>query len=260
MSEEIINTEPEVVLPSDEVAVVSTEDYVTNNTSENGKLFGRFDDVASALDHFREQEVKHTNNMRELKEGQKAEAAEKVGEEAKVEAEQNRVAKINELVPQMLQNNMQITDDMKEVMTEAGLSQAEIELGAYKVRDLTQKAFQVYGGEEQFHAVKAWADENLDDATKQAFDVNMGDMIQGKEEVGILAMEGLLARYNQSQGDVNVAPATRIQGTSSVARNVGYASQAEMFQDKRASDKNPAMRAAYQKKLSVTPDNVIYGY
>jgi len=258
MSDEL-NQEQEVTLPSDEVVAPTIDDYISANTSDNGKLFGRFDDVASALDHFREQEIKHTNNMREIKEGQKEVEQKQSEQAAKAEAEQTRVAKINELVPQMLENNMSITDEMKTVMEEAGLSQAEIELGAYKVRDITQKAFAVYGGQEKFEQVKAWAEENLDEATKRAFDINMGDMVQGKEAVGILAMEGLLSRYEKANAG-EIQPVQRVEGTPTGRTSTrGYASQAEMFKDKRAADNDPKLRAAYQAKLNQTADNIIYG-
>jgi len=263
MSEEVQNQnpEPEVVLPSEESAKPNFEEYLQANTSENGKLFGRFDDVTAALDHFREQEIKHTNNMREIKESQKQLTQQQEEEQANAQAEAERISKINELVPKMLENNMQVTPEMMSVMEESGLSQAEVELGAYKVREITNMAYQIYGGRENFEQVKSWAEENLDDATKQAFDMNLADMVKGNTGVGVLAMEGLLARYNKANQGEEPKQYNRVEG-SQVPRqtNVGYKSQSEMIKDRRAAEKNPTLMKAYMNKLSKTPDSVVYGY
>ncbi len=251
MSEEQI----EPTLPSEQVEQPTFDEYVATNTSENGKLFGRFDNAESALDYFRNQEVTHTNNMRALKEEQKTNATTQQTEEVAKQEEAQRVQKVNEMIPSFIENGMKMSDEMSTLIQESGMSAAEVELGAYKVRELQKTAYDVYGGEEKFHAVKAWANDNLDEATKGSFDVSMQGMMKGNTQVGVLAMEGLLARYNSANGQ----PSQRVTGSTPHTPTTGYSSQADMFKDKREADKNPALRDAYQRKMALTKDSIIFG-
>ena len=246
----------EPTLPSETPAAApSAEDYLTTNTAENGKLFGRFDDVPSALEHFRQQEVTHTNNMRTLKEEQRNAETATTSEQETKQAEAQRVQNLNALIPQFVQNNMQMTPELEQAIVDGGLSAAEVELGAYKVRDAANKAYGIVGGQEEYTAMMAWAGENLDDNTKAGFDSDIKTMLAGGSSVGSLAIEGLHARYKAGQ----TTPTQRIEGATVQQVTRGYNSQAEMFADMRAADRDPALRPAYDKKMSLTSDTVIYG-
>lgn len=251
---------PETILPSEQAEVKTFEQFLEENKSENGKLYGRFDTPEQALQYFREQEITHTNKMREIKNEQKEQEQTQQEREAQQQQEQQRMATINELVPEFMQNNMELTDDMAAKLEEGGISRSEIELGAYKVRDAVSKAHSVVGGKENYESMMAWAGETLDDATKAAFDNDISALIEGKSGVSALAIEGLYGRYQAAQQSGEQP--SRISGNTQTVPERGYKTQAEMLADKRAVERSgdPAARQRYQAKLGMTPDSVIFGH
>ena len=263
MADENTNQEqqaPETLLPSEESEVKTFDQFLDENRSENGKLYGRFDTPEQALSYFREQEVTHTNKMREIKNKEKEQEQTQQEREAQQAQEQARTATINELVPTFIENGMSLTDDMEAKLTESGLSKTDIELGAYKVREAVGKAHEVVGGKEKYEAMLAWAGENLDDATKTAFDNDVSALISGKSGISTLAIEGLYNRFQSAQnGDVQPG---RISGNTQTPQVRGYQNQKELLADKTAADRSgdPAVRQRYQAKLAMTPDSVVYGH
>lgn len=251
-----------VVLPSEQAEVKTLDDFIAENTGENGKLYGRFDDPMQALEHFKAQEVTHTNNMREIKNGQKAQEQEQETAQQEQAATQARNAKVNELVPEFIQNGMQLNDEMISALEETGISKAEIELGAYKVREATTTAFNTVGGEDNYKSMMAWAGENLDAETKASFDNDISAMMSGKSQVGSLAIEGLYARFQNAGGAAAPQSQERVAGGQQSAPERGYSSQAEMLADKRAAEgsRDPGALQRYQRKLARTPDKVIFGH
>lgn len=275
MAEDINNTEApqeiggmeegalqqEATLPSEEQHVVTLDDFIKENTSDNGKLFGQFDDVQSALDYYRKQEVTHTNKMRELKNEEKAKQEEIQSVQADLETQQKVQQTIQDLVPQYMQNNMELNDEMISTLKEVGLSEAEIKLGAYELRDKINSAHQVVGGKENYDAMMMWAGENLDEATKADFDKSV-QTIGSDSKVGVLAIEALYNRFQNNSKDFqqNGEQQTRLMGQSKPQEVVrGYTNQADMFADRRASEKNPALKAKYLQKLALTDEKVVYG-
>ena len=251
-----------VTLPSEQAEVKTLDTFIAENTSDNGKLYGRFDTPAEALEHFRAQEVTHTNKMRELKDGQKAQEQETQTQQEQREAEQTRNAKVNELVPAFITNGMQLNDEMISALEETGISKAEIELGAYKGREATTTAFNTVGGEDNYKSMLAWAGENLDAETKTSFDNDISAMMSGKSQVGSLAIEGLYARFEKAGGQAAPQSQERISGGQQSAPERGYASQKEMLADKRAAEgsRDPGALQRYQRKLGKTSDQVIFGH
>jgi len=252
--------QPETLLPSEQAEVKTFDQFLAENRGENGKLYGRFDTPEQALQYFRDQEVTHTNKMREIKNEQKEQEQTQQQREEQQRIEQQRVSTLNELVPQFMQNNMQLNDEIQSKLAEAGITPAEIELGAYKVRDAVSKAYSIVGGEETYKSMMAWAGETLDDATKAAFDNDISAMISGKSGVSSLAIEGLYGRYQAAQQ--NGESPDRIRGNTQTAPTRGYQTQAEMLRDKAAIEKtrDPAARKRYESKLAMTPDSVIFGH
>jgi hypothetical protein len=100
------------------------------------------------------------------------------------------------------------------------------------------------GGEKQYQQMTAWAAENLDADTVQAFD----NVIESGNVAAInLALRGLQSQYNDNVGYEN----NMIQGKPAQAGN-GYRSQAEVVRamnDPRY-DRDPAYRQEVMDKLA----------
>ena len=100
------------------------------------------------------------------------------------------------------------------------------------------------GGEQQYQQMTAWAAENLDADTVQAFD----NVIESGNVAAInLALRGLQSQYNDNVGYEN----NMIQGKPAQAIN-GYRSQAEVVRDMNDPryDRDPAYRQEVMDKLA----------
>ena len=100
------------------------------------------------------------------------------------------------------------------------------------------------GGEQQYQQMTAWAAENLDADTVQAFD----NVIESGNVAAInLALRGLQSQYNDNVGYEN----NMIQGKPAQASN-GYRSQAEVVRDMNDPryDRDPAYRQEVMDKLA----------
>lgn len=118
---------------------------------------------------------------------------------------------------------------------------------AVEGRELSEQevsqVFDSVGGEQQYQQITAWAGENLDADTVQAFD---GVVESGNLAAINLAIKGLQMQYNDSVGYEN----NMIQGKPAQATN-GFRSQAEVvraMQDPRY-DRDPAYRQEVVDKL-----------
>ena len=103
--------------------------------------------------------------------------------------------------------------------------------------------FDSVGGEQQYQQITAWAGENLDADTVEAFD---GVIESGNLAAINLAIRGLQVQYNDSVGYEN----NMIQGKPAQSSN-GFRSQAEVvraMQDPRY-DRDPAYRQEVVDKL-----------
>ncbi len=251
----------EEVLPSEEVVEPTLDDFIKENTSENGKLYGQFDDVESALKHYRKQEITHTNNMRELKNDNKAKQEEVQSVQAELETIQKQEQVIESLIPSFIENDMKLTDDMLAQITETGLDERDVRLKAYEVKDnaeaMKAKAYAVTNGDaEEYNNMISWANEQLSDSDKNSFDKAIKGLSDGSD-IGLLAIEGLYNRYQKRDGIEQVTP-QRVQGTSpKTASNRGYTNFDELRADRAKAQNNPVLREQYLKKLSMTDDRVL---
>ena len=104
------------------------------------------------------------------------------------------------------------------------------------------------GGEQQYQQMTAWAAENLDAATVEAFD----NVIETGNVAAInLALRGLQSQYKDNVGYEN----DMIQGKPAQATG-GYRSQAEVVRDMNDPryDRDPAFRQEVMDKLSNSPN------
>jgi len=263
--EEVVQTEfvgdlnPETVedvtLPSEETEVKSSDDFIKENTSENGKLFGQFDDMQSALEHYRKQEITHTNNMREIKNEQKSKQEEVQSVQADLEQEQAKQNTLVDISQELLDNGMSFSDDMTAKLEEAGVSKAEAQVAAYQAKEITESNYAISGGKDSYMADMEYATTIYDEA-QQAGIMNSIKNNQVTPEFRELALLGL--KYKQGITTHPEGQAPRVSGRSVNEPSVqGYTDQAQLFADRRASKKNPVMKAKYLAKLALTDDKVL---
>ena len=253
-----INAVPDadIVLPSEEVAVPTTDEYLSTNTHENGKLFGRFESTEEALEFYKKQEVTHTNNMRELKDEQKAKTEEVQSVQADLTAEQTRITNLSELTSKLVDNGMLFNDEINSQLEEHGLNRFEVEANAYKAKEAVEANYAVAGGKESYDGLMEFATTIYDEG-QQAKILDSIKNNQVSPEFRELAILGLKVK----QGGNTPAPeqpAERIVGQSYNQPAVqGYTDQQELFNDRRASKSNPAMKAKYLAKLAITDSRVL---
>lgn len=104
--------------------------------------------------------------------------------------------------------------------------------------------YESVGGEQEYQQMTAWAAENLDADTVQAFD----NVIESGNVAAInLALRGLQSQYNDNVGYEN----NMIQGKPAQATG-GYRSQAEVVRDMNDPryDRDPAYRQEVMDKLA----------
>lgn len=233
------------------------DDFVAENFKD-GKLFGRFDSIDGVLNTLKDVEAKYANQTRELKEGQKANEQQQTQEQQTQEQVKLQQDTIQSLVPEFMNNGMELTPEMETKATEAGIDIRDLKLGAIELRDRVGMAHATVGGKEQYEAMLDWAGEALPDADLAAFD---------KDVVGVnsrFAIKGLYAEYEKAQASGDITP-QRLRGNeNNITQVVGYATQADMLKDANYLETSQGKRDvnaqnSYRKRLSLTPDSVVYG-
>lgn len=248
------NTEP--MLPSEQEAIVTDEQYLEENRHENGRIFGKFSNIKEALEYYRKQEVTHTNNMRDVKEKQKSQEQEESETVQNLQKERLREQAILDIVPSFIENGMSLTDEMFAQAESVGVSKSDLELGAYKLKDALNEAHSVVGGKEEYDRMMAWAGENMSEGIKKEFDIDIQKLINGEKTVGRLAIKGMYAEYKSGNTP------TRVYGDSRPANDShGYKTQADLLRDYRAASKSgdPSLMRKHKEKVSKTHDSIVFG-
>lgn len=221
---------------------------------KDGKLNGRFNNINEVLEKLKEAEDYKANNVRDQTNQQQTNQQE-IDDAAALEATQaTQQTTINEMLPQFIENNMELTADMEAKAVEVGIDIRDLKLGALELKDRVQKAHAVIGSSEEYNAMLAWGKENMTDSQKSAFD---NDVTGGMSEY---AIKGLHADY-KAAGGVN---APRIAGETFTNSIKPYADRQELFKDREylrsaAGKRDTAAKQRYNDRLKATSDAVIYG-
>ena len=246
-------------LPSDvssKVEFGGLSEELQARVNEEGLLDGKYKNVDEVLNALKEIKDKHANLSRELTDAEKAnlEEVNKTAEE--VQLTQKRDATIEQLIPEFLKNGMVVTPEMEAQLLETGVTKAEIELGAYKMKE-TLAIHQGYvGGEENYNAIMSYHAENMTQEEKILFNKSINS---GEHSEALIV--GLQALYERNMGQGGESAPSRIRGDASVAGVKPYGSRQELFADKRYVDSAAGKRDAgaqqrYRSKLAVTPENI----
>jgi len=250
-------------LPSDNVEQTFDGFAITDELKakfKDGKLNGRFESIDDVLGTLKSIEDKYANLNRELSDAEKAQVAEVQQTQEQMQTETKRLDTIRELVPAFMENGMQLTPEMTAKLTEAGLTESEIKLGAYEMKETLSTHHEMMGGKENYDIVMAYHAEKMTDEQKIAFN---NDIQSGNHSEAL--MLGLQAMYEKGVGHQEPSePQDRFRGDNQANSSAkGYETKAQLFADKKyidspAGQKDAGAIARYRAKLAVT-DSKVYG-
>ena len=233
-------------------------DEIKEKYFKNGKLFGRFENLEGMATALKSVEDKYANVMREVKSKPEGETQ---PEQAEPVADTNDVlVKARPLIDEYIQSGMELTDDIIAKAQAEGYDIRDIRLAAIDIKDKLNYAYNLVGGESEYKAMLEWGKANLDEKQQKAFDKDLAT------NAGEWAIKGLYAEYKSKIGS-NEQPSTeqRIMGDAQGAVGIRpYASQAEILKDKAyinsPKGKNDLKALElYNKRMSKTPDSVVFG-
>lgn len=219
---------------------------------KEGKLYGRFDNISGMAEALKSVEDKYSATMRDIKSGKYQEVSEVVPEPVDI------MVTAKPLVDKFVQNGMVLTNEILEEAKSLGIDIRDVKLAAIDMKEAITKAHSYVGGAEEYNAMATWAKENLDEETRLAFDKDLG------KGLGRLAIQGLHAEYKANNGVANAQP-QRIMGDTSGNTGVKpYANTNEILKanayiNSPQGRNDIAEKELYKKRISVTPDKVIYG-
>ena len=254
------NTEPEVQssgLPSDVAETVSVRDAFykmeeSDFDNDKGLFKGRWNSPNEMADYIKSLEDKHADVIRTQKDSEKKVSADIQADATEAKAAAAKESLLVELAPEFVNNGMQITEEMNTKLVEAGISEAEIKLGAYEYRDRFNAAYDTVGGKAEYDSMMAWAVDGLNDAEKVGFNKDLGNA-----NLSALAIEGLYARYKNGSDE---SKPERFRGQPNTSSDVKpYANRAELFKDKAYADSNSSNAndmARYKARLAITDQSV----
>jgi hypothetical protein len=219
---------------------------------KNGKLHGRFENISGMAEALLSVENKYSSVMREISEG-KYVKPEQVQPSAEP-AEANVLETARPLIDSFIQNGMELTDEILISAKEQGIDVRDVKLAAIELKEQVNKAYGIVGGESEYKAMVEWGKANLSDKEKSAFDKDLSGTM------GEWAIRGLYSMYKES--GVTSEPADRIRGDSP---NIGirpYGNLNEVLRDRaylnsRDGSNDAKARELHNKRLNITPDNVL---
>ena len=122
-----------------------SDEFIAENFKD-GKLKGRFESIEDVLTKLKEAEDFKANTIREQKNAeQKPNDA-----EAQAQAQAKQQEAIAELMPQFIENGMELTDEMLQKAEEVGLDVRDVKLAAMEARERQTKAYDLVGGKENY--------------------------------------------------------------------------------------------------------------
>jgi hypothetical protein len=142
-----------------------------------------------------------------------------------------------------------ISPETRAALKASGVPDAAIDMMVRGVQaqtsEIRNQVFEITGGEENFKAMRDWADQNLSDAEKSFLDAQSRAGIDQAK----MAVQTMKSRYEAAVG----RPGNLVQGNKSAA-SVGYDSKFQMMQDMKnpAYAKDPAFRAKVESRLAAT--------
>jgi len=255
-------TTPEVAveqsgLPSDVAENVSVKDGFTSvadeQFGENGRFRGRWNNPAEMADFIENLETKHSNMGREVADAKKAQVAEVETMANEAQTQQMQSDLVKSLVPEFIGNGMVVTDEMNQQLSEAGLTQDQIKIGAYELKEAQATNAGYVGGKENYDIIMDYHAKEMSDEQKVKFNHSIEDPNNSEA-----LMVGLQTMYEKSLGAVESTD--RVRGNVAPTNSVKpYENRADLFRDKTYADStssNKYDKARYKARLAITPSEV----
>lgn len=245
-------------LPSDNLPPEeSTGFQVKPEDLKDGKYMGKWSNPQEMADYIKNIEDKHANLQRDIK-NESSQSTEELAQMTEAsKAEKLKSDTIKSLAPEFLNNGMVVTEEMEATLKEAGVSESEIKLGAYEIKEGIDKNASYVGGQENYDIIMDYHSENMTPEEKIQFNHSIQDPANSQA-----LMVGLQAMYEKSLNenpDGNTPDRIRGNVPSNTSAIKPYESKAELFRDKKYADSrnsSAADKAKFRARLNATPENV----
>jgi len=219
---------------------------------KDGMIGGKFKTVADMMASYQELEGKYANARRELSGGEQQQQQEQQKQEEQQQVALKQQEVINDILPQFIENGMQLTDELLTKATDAGLDERDVKLKAYEIKEATQKAYSIVGGKDNYTQMLEWGAEALTPEHKREFDKGINS------NMSEYAIKGLWTEFQKAKADGSF----RISGNPAPQSAKGYSSRAELYRDKDAAQRarqrgDDTLWKQYQAKLAITPNSVL---
>lgn len=234
-------------------------DEILKERIKDGKLDGRFSSAEELYKNFRELEAKNAELGRKYSNEVKGKTEDVTKIQAQAELVQKQEEVKAELVPKILENSLQITDDVLAQAKEVGLDPIELENLALKAERVKNEAFSIVGGEQNYKSMLVWAQENLTETEIKAFDDGLNSPYRQR------LIKSLWNDFQSSGGQVepNQEPSigNRFKGDSTPAGLKGYETLIDLRKDLNYIESGRATEyevQRYKQRLALT-DPRLYG-
>ena len=121
-----------------------------------------------------------------------------------------------------------ITDEQREQLEKSNIPKQVVDkyIEGLKAEQevFTTKVYEIAGGEEEYNAIKQWAEDNY---TQEELDI----ISSGTRQEVLIKLKGVKADYLNSVGTTNVETKSRLRGDGNVSKQEGYRSQDEWLID-----------------------------
>ena len=221
---------------------------------KDGKFQGRWTNPQEMAEYIKSMEDKHSELNRKIKDSEKQTDEEIAAMAAEAQQQELKDTTVKELLPEFLNNGMVVTDEMKAKLLETGLTEQDIKLGAYEMKEAVDKNASYVGGKENYDIIMDYHAQNMTDEEKIAFNHSIQDPKNSEA-----LMVGLQTIYERNIGK-DVTPQDRVRGNPVQNDAIKpYETKADLLRDKKYADSRVASsadKARFRARFKVTPENV----
>lgn len=246
---------PATNLPSDP-APAATGFEVKPEDLQDGKFAGKWSSPTEMAEHIKSIEDKYATLNREITDKSKQSDADIALTAKEQQTKQLQNDTIRELAPKFIEGGMVVTEEIKAALVETGLTEMEIKVGAYELKEALDKNASYVGGQENYDIIMDYHAQNMTADEKRKFNHTIQDPNHSQA-----LMLGLQVMYEKNVGKGEAQPAGRVRGDGPVIINSikPYETKQELLRDKTYADSRTASKAdkvKYRERLAITPDKV----
>ena len=189
--------------------------------TKDGKLLGKYDNLEQLAEAHKFLQDKHAMYVDDTKKAERDVATELEKQQTTIKQQET----INSLIPEFRANNMQLTPEMEQKLTETGLDIRDVKLGALELEKKVSHVHSLVGGKENWEATKEYLSTVISPEQLEA--INQ-DLMGSNSDFTVM---GMYNAYQQSLKDGT--PQQRISGDSTTVKSAtGYESKAQLYADR----------------------------